>query len=241
MTRCLVFGGTGAVGGAVVHALVASGARVAFTYHRHEDAARKLAEEVGATALPVDLASVPDVERAVDAAAEALGELDAFVQAAGVAVTIETSEPRPHQGLADVDERAYDRMLDVVAKGTFFACRRMLRVMKSGNIVLLGSIDGVKTAPSPVHYAAAHGALAGMTHALSKELGPRGIRVNVIAPGPLEAGHGDVIPVDIRDEFVRHNGLKRVGRLAEVAAVVRWFALENTYVTGRTISVDGGL
>jgi len=239
--RCLVFGGTGAVGGGVLRALAARGARLAFTYHRRAYDASRLAGELGARALPVDLADVASVEGAVDAAVSALGGIDAFVQAAGVAVTIATAEIAPHQTMPDIDERAWDRMADVVIKGSFFAARHVARAMPRGNVVLLGSIDGVKSAPSPVHYAAAHGAITAMARAMAKELGPRDIRVNVVAPGPLDAGQTTAIPPDVRAEYLRHSGLRRLGKVEEVAAVVRWLALDNTYVTGRTVCVDGGL
>ena len=134
--------------------------------------------------------------------------------------------------------------MDVNAKSTFFAVKRVSDVMRrggGGNIVLLSSIDGVKPAPSPVHYAASKGALMGMTLAMAKELGEFKIRVNQVAPGILEAGLSRVLPDALREEYLKHCGLKRLGRLEEVAAVVAWLARRNTYVTGRTIGVDGGL
>ena len=88
-------------------------------------------------------------------------------------------------------------MIDVNAKGSFFAVRRRRRPdagSHGGNIVLLGSIDGVKPAPSPVHYAASKAALSGMAEAMAKELGPRNIRVNSVAPGVLDDGLSRTLP-----------------------------------------------
>ena len=99
-----------------------------------------------------------------------------------------TIGPRCITCMDDVDERAWDAMIDVNAKSAFFAVRRLARLMRGnggGNIVLLGSIDGVKPAPSPVHYAASKAAVSGMVKAMAKELGPYNIRVNTIAPGVL--------------------------------------------------------
>ena len=241
--RCLVFGGSGAVGGAVLTELVTRGARVAFTYHENSEVARRRAADLDLPpALQVDLADAGSVERGVDAAAEALGGLDAFVQCAGLAVTVDSPERCPAQHLPDIDERAWDRMLDVVVRGTFFASRRVIRVMEGGgNLVLLGAVDGVKSAPAPVHHAAACGALSAMARAMAKEVGARGIRVNVVAPGPLEDGQSTTLSDAIKQDFQRHSGLRRLGKASEVAAVVRWLALENTYLTGRTVCVDGGL
>jgi len=243
--RALVFGGSGAVGGAVCRALAADGARIAFTYRTGEKAALDLAKELpGSLALPLDLLSVRDIERTVDGVASALGGLDAFVQCAGIAITAEGARPRIHQRMPDVDEAGWDRILDVNAKSTFFAVRRVSEVMRrggGGNIVFIGSVDGVKPAPSPVHYAASKGALAGMTLAMSKELGEHHIRINMVAPGILEGGLSRSLPEDLQKEYLKHCGLKRVGRLSEIAAIVAWLARHNTYVTGRVLLADGAL
>jgi NAD(P)-dependent dehydrogenase (short-subunit alcohol dehydrogenase family) len=146
--------------------------------------------------------------------------------------------------MTDVDEPAWDRMLDVNARSAFFAVRSAaphLRERGGGNIVLLGSIDGVKLVPAPVHYAAAKGALAGMTAAMAKELGPDGIRVNLVAPGILDGGMSRVLPDELRAEYLKHSGLRRYGRMEEIAEYVAWLALHNTYLTGQTVLVDGAL
>ena len=135
-------------------------------------------------------------------------------------------------------------MLAVNTKPSFFAVRRAAHHMRQsggGSIVLLGSIDGVKSAPSPVHYAASKGALAAMVKAMAKELGPHNIRVNSVAPGILERGLSASVPDDLRNEYLKHCGLKRLGRVEEVAGLVTWLATENTCVSGQTVVVDGAL
>ena len=112
---------------------------------------------------------------------------------------------------------------------------------RGGNVVLLGSIDGVKPAPAPVHYAASKAALAGMIRAMAKELGPRGIRINSVAPGVLEDGLSRTLPEQLRREYLKHCGMKRFGRIDEVASLVTWLAVENTLVTGQTLVLDGAL
>src|SRR5207253_6118540 len=108
--RALVFGGSGAVGGAVCRAIAAEGARVAFTYRTGEKAALDLAKEIPESlALPLDLLSVRDIERTVDGVASSFGGLDAFVQCAGVAVTMECEGPRSHHRMPEVNEDAWDR------------------------------------------------------------------------------------------------------------------------------------
>jgi len=240
-----VFGGSGALGRVVCSTLAEQGARVAFTYHTGAAVQRELLQKLpGGLSRQLDLRCVPEIEKTIDEVAEAFGGIDAFVQCAGVAVTMECAGPKSHHRMPDVDEGGWDRIMAVNAKSTFFAVRRVSEVLRragGGNIVLLSSIDGVKPAPSPVHYAASKGALAGMTLAMAKELGEHKIRVNQVAPGIMEGGLSRSLPDSLLQEYVKHCGLKRLGKFSEVAAIVAWLALHNTYVTGRTILADGGL
>ena len=87
---------------------------------------------------------------------------------------------------------------------------------------------------------ASKAALGGVARALAKELGPHDIRVNVVAPGILESGASALVPEDVRREYVKHSNAKRLGRHEEIAELVAWLALSNTYVTGRTLVADGG-
>lgn len=234
---CVVFGGSGAVGREVRRALASRGARVGFTYFRHDvDAAGDVAKQL-------DVTDVSAVGRTLAAFHAEMDGIDAFVNCAAVGTTVPHDTPTVHHTMADVDERAWDAMLDVNAKGTFFAVRALGALMRprGGNIVLLGSIDGVKPAPSPVHYAASKAALSGMAMAIAKELGPHNIRVNTIAPGVLDGGLSRVLPDDLRAEYLKHCGLRRLGRLEEVASLAAWLALDNTLVTAQTIVVDGAL
>jgi len=244
-TRCLLFGGSGALGRVVCETLAGQGARVAFTYHTRSEIAKSLTGRLPDTvALTLDLASLSDVERVVDEAASALGGLDAFVQCAGVAVTTGRDQGGSHPTISHVDEQAWDDMMDVNVKSTFFALRRVVEVLRSsggGNIVLVGSVDGVKPVPAPVHYAASKGALTGMIAALAKELGEHNVRVNMVATGLLEGAISGALEARLMKQYLKHCGLKRLGRLSEVANVVAWLVRHNTYVTGQTVLVDGAL
>lgn len=243
--NCLVFGGSGSLGRVVCATLAEQGARVAFTYRNGEAVAKDLLAKLpGGWSRRLDLLSLPEIDRTVDEAAEALGGIDAFIQCAAVAHTVKSTGPKVHHLMGDVDEAGWDAMMDVNVKSTFFAARKVADVMKrgkGGNIVLVGSIDGVKSVPSPVHYAAAKGALGGLTLSMSKELGKNNIRVNLVAPGILEAGLSKILPDELMQDYLKHCGLKRLGKLSEIASVIVWLARQNTYVTGRTILADGGL
>jgi len=235
---CIVFGGSGAVGREVCRTLVARGARVGFTFFTNP------VNGIDAVCRQLDVTDVPAIERTLDEFCAELGGVDAFINCAAVGTTVPHDGPTVHHVMGDVDQKAWDAMIDVNARGSFFAVRRvsaLMRARRGGNIVLLGSIDGVKPAPSPVHYAASKAALSGMVKAMAKELGPYNIRVNTVAPGVLDGGLSRVLPDDLRREYLKHCGLKRLGRLEEVAGLVAWLATENTLVTAQTIVVDGAL
>jgi len=234
----VVFGGSGTVGRAVVSALAADGAKVAFTYFQNEAAAQALVDAVpGSIARRVDLSSASEAARAVAELRAQLGGLTAFVHAA--TVTSAAAEPK-FESILEADEAALDRLLAINLKSAFFACRELARDF-SGNIVLLGSIDGAKSVPAPAAYAASKGALSALARALSKELGPRGVKINVVAPGVLEAGSSRSLPESLRAEYLKHCGLRRYGKVEEIAGLVAWLALQNTYITGQTLVVDGAL
>jgi 3-oxoacyl-[acyl-carrier protein] reductase len=234
---CVVFGGSGALGREVCRELAARGAQVGYTFFRNA------ASGTPGVGKALDVTDVPAIERTLDAFQHEIGPIDAFVNCAAVGTTVPHDGPTAHHTMDDVDERAWEAMIDVNAKGAFFAVRRLGVLMRArgGNIVLLGSIDGVKPAPSPVHYAASKAALSGMAMAMAKELGPYNIRVNTIAPGLLDGGLSRVLPDDLRAEYLKHCGLKRLGQLGEVASLAAWLATENTLVTAQTIIVDGAL
>jgi len=230
MTAAIVFGGSGNVGREVCRMLAERGVRVGYTYCNNAGAG------IDAPSKRLDVRDVSAIDSTIDAFVDELGPIHAFVNCAAIGTA--------HLSLQEIDERAWDAMLDVNTKPSFFAVRRASQHMRQnggGSIVLLGSIDGVKSAPSPVHYAASKGALTAMVKAMAKELGPDNIRVNSVAPGILEKGLSSTVPDDLRNEYLKHCGLKRLGRIEEVASLVAWLAAENTFVSGQTLVVDGGL
>lgn len=242
--RCLVLGGTGHVGAEVCRCLARDGHRVAFTYRNNEARAGTLSKELpGATAIKAELTSFEESSRAVEEGARALDGLDALLQCAGTA-----GDPALYQEGADkflsIGALEWRSMMDVTAQSTFAAAQAACRAMPAGGpgtILIIGSMDGVKAVPAPVHYASAKGALRAMTQALAQELGKRGIRVNMLAPGLLDGGVAGLLPPKLLEDYLKHCSLHRVGTAREVAEVAAWFVRENTYVTGQTILLDGGL
>lgn len=239
--RCIVLGGSGTVGREVCRELARRGAAVALTYFRGEAAAAALGIEIAAAAVRrVDLADGAALGGALHALADELGGVDALVHAASVG---STCEPARFDRLDEVTLPGWERMMAVNVTSAFLACQALAKRFdaEGGNVVLLGSIDGVKRLPAPVPYATSKGAAAALVGSLAKALGPDRIRINLVAAGVLEAGASRTLPDALRAEYLKHSGLQRVGSIGEMASVVGFFALSNTYVTGQTIFVDGGL
>lgn len=239
--RCVVFGGSGRLGQAICDELGKAGARVAFTYLRGEEAARSLEARLsGALVRKVDLADVGALEQAALALTEGLGGVDAFIHAAAVSTT---TDPPSFDKIAEIDPSGWDRLMAINVRSAFFGVKALLPALTAsrGNVVLMGSIDGVRSVPTSAHYATSKGALRAMTLALSKELGPVGIKVNMVAPGMLEGGLSQNVPADLRAEYIKHCGLRRPGRFEEIASLVAFIALSNTYMTGQALVADGSL
>lgn len=231
--RVWIVGGSGAVGVAVRALLEARGHRVSWTYRTRP----------GAGGVALDVRDAAAIEAAAMGARDVLGGLDAMVYLAAIG----TTDPGRFLALDDVTPEAWDEFAAVNLRGAFFASRAFARAVdgangaNGANIVLAGSIDGHKPVPASVPYAATKGALEAMVRALSKEFGPRNVRINALAPGVLEGGLSSVLPKRLVDDYLSHDALSRKGTLREVAEVFAYFAVENSYVTGRTIAVDGGL
>jgi 3-oxoacyl-[acyl-carrier protein] reductase len=239
--RVLATGGSRGLGAALCRQFAAQGASVAFNYSSDaEGAARTLAaiEAAGARALAFQVsvvdeaglgAMVKDIERQWEG-------VDILVNNAGMSQPL----PLPLMGPSD-----WDQVMDVNAKGAFLAARAVLRGMirrRSGAILNIGSLAGIRLIESPVHYAASKAAIRGFTQSLAKEVARYNIRVNCLAPGLLEDGVGRSLPEHRLQDYVRHVALERVGTLAEVASFAAFLVSDrNSYMNGETILVDGGL
>lgn len=240
--RCVVLGGTGYVGAAVVERLVAGGAEVAFSYHRQHQRADELAHRLGAQAFAFDAAVEQD-----GAVFDALwngGDIDAIVQCIGTAgdSTLYREGNSGLDKLLATSVAEWNAMHTTTSTSTFVACRSLARRLRHGaNVVLMGSIDGVKLVPAPLHYAAAKATVSGMARTLAKALGPQGVCVNMVAAGMLDGGIGRHLSADLRAQYLKHCSLKRLGQASEIAQTVAWLALCNSYVTGQSIILDGGL
>lgn len=230
--RALLFGGTGTVGREVLKGLAVAGIPTTFTFHTQKDRARVLASEYGATAIGLDLADPAAIRGAI---ASLDPKPDVLIHCAAV------SRALPLSGVSDAD---WDATQAINVRSAFVAAQALAPSMseaKRGDIVLAGALDRTQSVPIPVHFAATQGALSAMTMALAKELGPHGIRVNLVAIGVLEDGLSRELPAKARDDFRTFSALKRTGRPAEAAEAILWLALSNGYMSGKVLPVNGGV
>ncbi|MEU2915202.1 SDR family oxidoreductase [Streptomyces massasporeus] len=232
----LVTGGSRGIGAATAVRLAREGADVAVGYVKGKEAAEDVVRAVEAlgrraVALRADTGDATEAAEMVDAAAEALGRLDILVNNAGVGVL----GPLDTLSLADVD-----RVLDVNVRGVFLASQAAAAWLpEGGRIITIGSCMAQRVpGPGGTLYATSKAALAGLTKALARELGARGITANLVLPGPIDT---DMNPADgpYAAGQASMTALGRFGTAEEVASTVAHLA-GATYVTGAEFSVDGG-
>ncbi|NBE51809.1 SDR family oxidoreductase [Streptomyces boluensis] len=234
----LVTGGSRGIGAAVALRLAEDGADVAITYVRDESAALDVVAKVEAAgrralALRADAADAATSAAVVERTTAALGRLDVLVNNVGVGV------------LGPLDELpldAVDRVLDVNVRSVFLTSQAAAaRLGRGGRIVTVGSCMAQRVpGPGGTLYATSKAALIGLTKALARELGGRGITANVVHPGPIDT---DMNPADgpFAEAQSAMTALGRYGTAGEVAAMVAYLASdEAAYVTGSEFSIDGG-
>ncbi len=234
----LVTGASRGIGAAIAKRLAADGARVAITYTRGADAAAEVVKAIEAAggkaiAIQADATDAKAVQAAVEQTVAAFGGLDILVNNAGTAI------PKPFEETS-LDEM--DQMIDLNLRGVFIATQAALKhIGQGGRIITIGSCVGEKMGtPGLVAYAATKGAVKMFTQGLSREVGPRGITVNNIQPGPIDT---DLNPAagDWATPQIENTALKRYGHVEDIAAMVAFVAgPEAGYVTGASLTVDGG-
>jgi 3-oxoacyl-[acyl-carrier protein] reductase len=209
---------------------------VAVNYRASADAAEALASEIGGIAVGGDVADAEQAQAVVAAAEEGLGELDILVNNAGI--TRDTL-------LARMSEDDWHAVISTNLDGAFHTCKAVSRKMlkrRSGSIVNMTSFVGLHGNPGQANYAASKAGIIGFTKAIAKELGPRGVRVNAVAPGYIDTELTQGLPEDLRGFLLQNTPLGRLGEPRDVATAVRFLCSdEASFVTGEIMLVDGGL
>jgi 3-oxoacyl-[acyl-carrier protein] reductase len=238
--RALVLGGTSYLGSAVVRSFARALVPTTFTYFRSAQKAEALANE------PSDASRTSKSLDVTDPVA--LRELINSVPVAHVpshfvhCVTAVNAGGSANRALADVTDADWERLHAVNVRSAFVAAQALAaRMLAGSSMVFTAVLDGTRPVPAPAHFAATQGALAGLVRALAKELGPAGIRVNLVVSGVLEDGVARDLNPSLRADYTKFSAMGRVGTADEVAKAILWLSLHNTYMTGTCLTLDGGL
>ena len=228
----LVTGASRGIGRAIAAELAGAGAAVVLGFRSGADDAEALAAELGGRAVQADVSSPDEARRLVEDA----GDVDILVNNAGLT----------RDGvLARMPDDDWRTVIETNLSSVFYTCRAVCRPMmrkRAGSIVNVSSIVGVRGNPGQTNYAASKAGIIGFTKSLARELGGRGVRANVVAPGYVTSRLTDVLPDEVTAAMLQNTPLGRFGDPEDIAGAVRFLCSDAAaFITGEVLHVDGGL
>jgi 3-oxoacyl-[acyl-carrier protein] reductase len=228
----LVTGASRGIGRAIAEELARAGASVVVGYRSGSEEAEELAAAIGGRAVQADVSSPEDAKRLVEEA----GDLDVLVNNAGLT----------RDGLlARMPNDDWRTVIETNLSSVFYTCRAVTRPMmrkRAGAIVNVSSVVGVHGNPGQTNYAASKAGIIGFTKSLARELGVRGVRANVVAPGYVKTQLTEVLPEEATQAMLQATPLGRLGEPSDVAGAVRFLCSDDaSFITGEVLLVDGGL
>ncbi|MDK2810094.1 MAG: 3-oxoacyl-[acyl-carrier protein] reductase [Petroclostridium sp.] len=237
----IITGAGRGIGKAIAMKLAQMGANIVINDIPSSIDADKTAEEInsnGGNAIVCkgDVRNPQDVEAVVRQAVEKFGSVDILINNAGI--TRDTL-------IMKMSEKDWDDVLDINLKGAFNCIKAVTRIMmkqRSGKIVNVASVVGVMGNAGQANYSASKAGLIGLTKSTAKELAPRGINCNAIAPGFIQSDMTDKLSETVKEEYMKNIPLKRFGTPDDVANVVAFLVSDDAnYITGQVLHIDGGL
>ncbi|MBA2567755.1 MAG: 3-oxoacyl-[acyl-carrier-protein] reductase [Actinobacteria bacterium] len=228
----LVTGGSRGIGRAIAVELARAGAEVVVGYRSGTEEAEAVATEIGGRAAQADV-SDPEQARAL---VETAGEIAILVNNAGLT----------RDGvLARMTDADWRDVIETNLSSVFYTCRAASRGMmkrRSGSIVNISSIVGLRGNWGQTNYSSSKAGIIGFTKSLARELGSRGVRANVVAPGYVKTRLTDELPEEARDAMLANTPLGRLGDPEDIAGAVRFLCSDDaSFITGEVLLVDGGL
>ncbi len=237
----LITGATRGIGRAIALRFASEGADIAFTYRSQHEAAQSLVSEletygIKSMAFASDAASFEDAHKVVEDVKSAFGHIDILVNNAGIT----------KDGLMmRMDEAQWDAVIDTNLKSAFnfiHACTPVMARQRGGSIINMSSVVGLAGNAGQCNYSASKAGLVGLAKSIAKEMGPRGVRANCIAPGFIETDMTDALPENVRTDWEKQIPLRRSGKPEDVANVAVFLASDlSAYVTGQVINCCGGM
>ncbi|GAA3410536.1 SDR family oxidoreductase [Paenibacillus hodogayensis] len=235
----LVTGASRGIGRTIAEQFADNGAKVAINYNSSSSAADEVVSRIRqnggeAIAVQADISRVGDVRKLFEAVLQAYGRIDILVNNAGVMMT------KPIEAFTEED---FDRLFDSNVKGTFFACQQaVLHMSPGGRIINFSTSVAGSMFPQYSLYAGTKGAVEQITRQLARELGPKGILINAIAPGPINTELFTQGKSAAQIDAIKNmNAFGRLGETEDIAGTVLFLASEGAqWITGQTIRVNGG-
>ena len=236
----IVTGSSRGIGKAAALALAAEGASVVVNYARSSTAADEVVAEItgaggSAIALQADVSKEDQVDALIKGAMEKFGRIDVLVNNAGITRDTLLLRMKP----AD-----WQAVIDLNLTGVFLCTRAVAKIMlkqRSGRIINISSVAGLMGNPGQANYSAAKAGVIGFTKTVAKEMAPRGVTVNTVAPGFIETDMTNEL--SNTEEILKFIPLGRYGQASEVAGLIRFLAADPAaaYITGQVMNVDGGM
>ena len=230
----LVTGSSRGVGKSIALELSREGCKVIVNYSKDEENAASVAKLVDGIAIKADVSNFDECQEMINEIISRYKKIDILVNNAGISID---------KTFKNMAKEEWNEVINVNLNSMFNVTKPVINEMLKqnyGRIVNISSVSGQIGFFGQTNYSAAKAGVIGFTKALAREVASKGITVNAVAPGIIDAGLGKTIPQDILNEFLKNIPEKRLGKPEEIAKAVI-FLLKNDYITGQVININGGL